>query len=186
MNFNEMVYNKSSLKYLVIIAMIGILLLLFSNLFSNEQVKVDNNSTEDNFIVDKMSYEEELGRRLEEILQCVKGLGSVEVELMIEEGFEYEYVYNVSNNNKITNEDDNNGGTRIIEEIQSQKDIVVLKDNSGNENPLIRIERKPVITGVIVVAEGAENSEIKYEISRSISNYLNLPIHKINVFPYER
>ncbi|MFW6237817.1 MAG: stage III sporulation protein AG, partial [Halanaerobiales bacterium] len=125
----------------------------------------------------------ELSGKLTRAISSIKGVGDVEVQIYIEEGTSYEYEYNISENNKITNERDQNDGNREIEEDDNERELVVIQDSAGNEKPVIRREKKPEISGVLIVAEGAGVSSRKREIFQAVQGLLDLPAHRINVLP---
>ncbi|MFW5981094.1 MAG: stage III sporulation protein AG, partial [bacterium] len=75
---------------------------------------------------------------------------------------------------------------REITEDNQERQLVVIRDSAGNEQAVIRTKTLPEITGVIIVAQGAENSRVKYDVVRAVANLLDIPVHKISVLPYER
>jgi len=175
-------------RNLIILGLLGILLLLAGNIFTNtdsKKIKPEKKEIKTT-IENNNSYVSNLSSNLEETLSMIEGAGKVKVQLLVEKGVTYEYEYNKDKTNKITNETDRNGGEREIKENTLENELVIIKDASGNEEPVIRVEKKPKITGVIIVARGAEVSEIKYDIYKTVSRFLDLPLHKINVLPYER
>lgn len=181
-------HGNSLFRNILILGMVGILLLLLSNSFINNQTSTPS-IADKSPPIEKRSlsgFEERLARDLEEIISLVKGVGKVKVKVYARTGPTYEYEFDQNHTNKITSETDQNGGERQIEEDNRENKLVVLKDAQGNEDPVIKREVFPVITGVLIVAQGAEESEIKYKIIRSVSSLLNLPVHKISILPYER
>ncbi len=182
--------NTSLLRNIIIVGMVGTLLLLFGNVFvdtGNENQKIPVTSVnKDREILADSDYESRLTNDLEEIIALIKGVGNVKVKIYISRYAEYEYEYNSNKTNKITSETDQNGGERKIAEDNSESELVIVTDSVGNDKPVIRKKTLPDIEGVLIVAQGAEISLIKYEIIKSVSNLLNIPIHKISVLPYER
>lgn len=182
--------NNNLIRNIVIIGMIGTLLLLFANVFvdtNDNRQEIPASFYQDNTNkIDEVNYETKISNQLEEIIGLIKGVGNVKVNVYVTRYAEYEYEYNSNLINKITSEADHNGGEREIVEDNIEKELVITKDSAGNERPVIRKETRPVIEGILIVAQGAEKSQIKYEIIKSISSLLNIPIHKINVLPYER
>ncbi|MFP4661890.1 MAG: stage III sporulation protein AG [Halanaerobiales bacterium] len=181
--------NNKLLRNIIILGMIGTLLLLFGNVFvspgnNNQQQIVSPVREERN--TDENDYEKRLTDELEEIIGLIQGVGRVKVKIYITGYTEYQYEYNTSRMNKITNETDQNGGEREVVEDNSESELVIITDPAGNEQPVIRHKILPDIKGVLIVAQGAENGRIKNEIIRSVSSLLNIPIYKINVLPYER
>ena len=182
--------KNSLLRKIIIIGMVGTLLLLFGNVFvntGNESTKSPVTSVrEDKEVFADLNYEKKLTSELEEIISLMKGVGKVKVKIYTGGYPEYDYEYNNNKINKTTSENDQNGGERRIVEDNFESELVIINDTSGNEKPVIKRTILPDIEGVLIVAQGAENSRVKYEIIKSVSSLLNIPIHKINVLPYER
>ena len=70
------------------------------------------------------------------------------------------------------------GGTRIIESVDENKEIIVDAEN----NPITEKIVMPKIEGAIVIAEGGDNAIIKTNIIQAISAVTGLSTHKIQVF----
>lgn len=175
------------LRNIIILGMIGTFLLLFSSVFSiNNKQPSTLQPTEVKQAVSTVSNEEKLAGELEEIISLIKGVGRVKVKVYAEIDTQYEYEFNQNTLNKVTNETDQNGGKRQIDEKSIKDELIIIKDAAGNENPVIKKKTTPKISGVLIVAEGAEVSSIKYQVVRAVSSLLNLPVHKISVLPYER
>lgn len=180
---------NNHLRNIIIMGMIGTLLLLFGNVFFNNNppsppVTKSANVDRQNLVFEE-KYENELAVKLEEIISLIEGVGKVKVQVYVENSIEYEYEFNQNTTNKITSENDQNGGERRIEEDTKKNDMVILRDSSGNEKPVIKRKKIPTITGILIVAQGAENSQTKSNIFRAVSSFLNLPLYRISVLPYE-
>ncbi len=70
------------------------------------------------------------------------------------------------------------GGTRTIESVDENKEIIVDAEN----NPITERVIMPKIEGAIVIAEGGENAMIKTNIVQAVSAVTGLATHKIQVF----
>ena len=91
-------------------------------------------------------------------------------------------VYIISKDNEIIVEDDGNGGTRTTEQ-ESQGDTVVMSSNGSSSDPFITKVYNPAVTGVIITAEGATSSKVKYEIQLAVSKLYDIGLDKVNVYP---
>ena len=188
---NQVFFAENSqgnmLRKIVIMGMIGILLLLIGSIFSGSNsrgnLSNDREVSKPSPTIPDSDYESELTGDLEKLLTMINGVGQVKVKLYITQGEKYHYEYNEENTNKITTESDQNGGEREIQEATLDKELVIVRDSAGNEKPVIMVTKKPEIEGILIVAEGAERSEIKYKITRAVSNFMDLPLYKINVLP---
>ena len=70
------------------------------------------------------------------------------------------------------------GGTRIIESVDENKEIIVDSEN----NPITEKIVMPKIEGAIIIAEGGDNAVIKTNIIQAVSAVTGLSTHKIQVF----
>ncbi len=180
--------NSKLIKNVILLGILGMILIFAGNLFSgpdtdeteyNQEVVINDHESD-------KSYVDILSEELAELVSLIKGAGEARVMLLAESGVEKKHEYNLEENNKITSEEDQNQGERRIEEESVSKELVVISDSQGNEKPVVIREDNPTIDGVLIIAEGADSSAVRYKISKSISNFLNLPIYKVNVLPKER
>ena len=70
------------------------------------------------------------------------------------------------------------GGTRIIESVDENREIIVDSENK----PITEKVILPKIEGAIVIAEGGENAVIKTNVIQAVSAVTGLASHKIQVF----
>jgi stage III sporulation protein AG len=180
--------NKNMLRNVLILGIVGVLLLFVSNNFfsnntSTPSVTNDSSPGQEDYL---KRYEEKLARELEEIISLVDGVGDVKVKVYVQTGSIYEYEYDSNQVNKITSETDQNGGRREIKEDNRENKLLIVENAQGDEKPIIKKEVFPVIAGILIVAQGAEVSKVKYKIIRSVSVLFDLPVYKISVLPYER
>ena len=55
-------------------------------------------------------------------------------------------------------------------------------DGSSSEPYILQVN-KPEISGVVIVAEGATSSKVKYDIQVAVSSLYDISIDKVNVYP---
>ena len=89
--------------------------------------------------------------------------------------------YNESTKNSNTEETDTSGGTRTIQETDSQKDIIYQETN-GDKVPITQKIIQPKIEGAIITAKGADNVNVKNNIIQAVEAVTGLATHKIQVF----
>ena len=81
-----------------------------------------------------------------------------------------------------TNEEDKNGGTRTIEDETREQNVVIIR-RGDEEIPLLIQTKKPSVRGVLVVAKGVDNLEIKRWVIDAVAKVLDVPEHRISVMP---
>ncbi|HEX6594414.1 MAG TPA: stage III sporulation protein AG [Bacillota bacterium] len=189
--------NRLSKKkgYLLIIGLVGVLLLLMSNLFSTpeetpKQGKVDllqekkaketpkePTSTADVSVLEK-SYQKDL----QDMLEKIKGVSEVEVMVNLDSTNVNVYEKNLIVGKQTTDENDKSGGTRQIDE-QTEETQVVLVRQGDQETPLLIRTKKPEVRGVFVVAKGVDHATVKEWVIEAVSRVLDVPTHRVSVMP---
>ena len=123
------------------------------------------------------AYEEKQQQDLKNLLEKMDGVGSVEVKINYESSEVKVPAVDSTTQKNTTEETDTEGGVRSNKE-ESNDDSIVMAN--GNE-PLVLKTNKPNITGIIIVAEGSENSKTKYNIQRAVSSLYDIGMDKVNV-----
>ena len=179
------------IRYISILGLIGIFLLILSsnitrenNNFNNKENKIGVEKNME-YAAENNSYADKLENDLQEILSVMKDVGKAQVKIILERESAYEFKYNINNSKKTTSETDSNGGKREITQEDIEKNIVILKNSDGSEEPLIKVEKKPIIKGVLVAAEGASNPQIEYKLTKAVSNFFDIPLYKVNILPLQ-
>ena len=184
--------NKGFINALIFLLVV---LFLWLVLTSFNKVNFSNNNKESNINgaaeVDatlsneskvSSSYEQAQKEELEEILSKIEGVGKVSGMIRFESGEVKVPAVDSSNQISKTVEDDGNGGTRTTEQ-ESQGDTVVMSSNGSSSDPFITKVYNPAVTGVIITAEGATSSKVKYEIQLAVSKLYDIGLDKVNVYP---
>ncbi len=123
----------------------------------------------------------ELEQKLEAILSKIEGAGNVEVLITYSQSSELVPVYNESSTVSTTEESDQQGGTRKIEENTTQKEVIY-EENSGQKELVTQKVINPKVEGAIILAEGAEDSTVKTNIVQAVEAVTGIATHKIQVF----
>ncbi|MGF7185823.1 stage III sporulation protein AG [Desulfitispora alkaliphila] len=191
-NFLNLNKNQASLVTKIIyVIIIAAVLIMLMNTFDVSSTSTKTNESTDkagevtesvqNFNVNN-GDEQALEQRLEKILGQIHGVGKVNVSLTLESSSHYEYAIDVSSNVRTTEEKIESGARTINEQVEEGN--LVLKRSDGNtEKPVIVRETKPVIKGVLVVAEGANDSSIRLKLSRAVETVLGVSSHQVHVVP---
>ena len=127
-----------------------------------------------------VSYEEQLEERVKEILKHVEGVGEVDVMIVLKSSEEKVYRVDKSTSSSITEEEDQNGGTRKVNNQELQENTILPGDSAAKQ-PVVEKELKPEIAGIIISAEGGASPTVKSEISAAMEALFDIPPHKIKV-----
>lgn len=160
----------------------------FSNLPLTQEEMVD---TDDEAIVTfgtrsqfttLAQYEEELENKLKEMLSKIKGVGEVSVMINLDSTQEMVVEKNVQTQESTTEERDREGGNRQIKDQQRNEQVVILRQGN-HEQPIVVKTTKPPVRGVLVLAPGATDVQVKAWISEAVQRVLDVPPHKVSVLP---
>ena len=187
--------NKKKIENLVFFIVVLIITIVVINVIWNGNKKTNNQET--NIVNKKLAenqdtpsgtselqsnnIQNELESKLEKILSKIQGVGEVQVCINYQESAEVVAMYNENSKTSSTEETDTSGGTRKIEEIDTQKDIIY-KENNGEKTPITKKVIQPKIEGAIITAKGANNAETKTNIIQAVEAVTGLATHKIQVF----
>lgn len=189
--------TKKKLPWLVVLFLFGVVLLTAGNLIPDEkevgdpvisglQEENQAGAVEQKNPADLALSEQDMEKKLEGILGAVDGVGSVSVTVSLENGPQKVYASNANTNERKIEENDSSGGHRITTETTENDQMVLAQPASMNgQQPVVVKELRPEIAGVLVVAEGAEDSEVKVILSRAVQTLLNIPAHRVVILPKE-
>ena len=146
---------------------------------TSKQLATTNTANQTNQI--QSMEETNLETKLEEILSQIQGVGEVKVLINYSESSEVVAMYNETSKTSNTEETDTSGGTRKIQETDTQKDIIYQEDN-GEKTPITQKVVQPKVEGAIVTAKGASDATVKTSIIQAVEAVTGLATHKIQVF----
>ena len=107
----------------------------------------------------------------------MEGVGQVSVMVTTYSDEEKVLAEDKNESSQQTDEKDQAGGTRSSQNISSNHQVVL---QSGN-TPYVIKENKPEIKGVLILAEGADDSVVRSEITEAVASLLDVPVHKVSV-----
>jgi stage III sporulation protein AG len=126
-----------------------------------------------------VSLEERLAHELREILGHIEGVGEVQVYVTLEAGAEVVIAEEVS----VQRTTGDQAHARVADDLHESRRPVTLRDDAARtEKPLIIVERKPTVRGVVVVARGASSPRVRYQLTQAVQTALSLPANRVAVF----
>ena len=185
--------NKRKIENLVFLVIILIITVVIINYVwsgdksSNKKVTnsagkqlatANNNQT---LTSNQNSNSDSLEEKLEDILSKIEGVGSVKVFINYSESSETVAMYNENSKKSTTEETDKTGGTRKVEQTDSQKEVIYQEQN-GTKTPIVQKTVEPKIEGAIITAKGAGDINVKTSIIQAVEAATGLATHKIQVF----
>lgn len=156
--------------------------------FNNEKEKQVNEdvpafgqkSTKQNDII--KTYEDAYENQLKEALEGIQGVGDVTVVVNVDATEKQILEKNSKTQTQTTDETDREGGKRNVEDSSKEDSLVIIREGD-NEVPIVVETKKPEIRGVLIVAKGADNIQVKKWIVEAVTRALDVPSHRVAVMP---
>ncbi len=136
---------------------------------------------------DLTAAENELEERLAVALSQVDGAGSVQVTVTLKAGTEHVYAQNITKQNQTVQERDQSGGNQTTNDTNETDSLVLLQPaNGGETEPVVVKDLSPEIAGVLVLADGARDPELRLKLIQAVQTMLDVPMYRVMVLPKER
>lgn len=182
---------------LIMIFVAGILIILLSipGIFGSKSSKESNTQKTKTDIqkndtnttsYDTNTYITEQEKRLEGILRKVSGIGQVEVMITLKASEEKVALKDTPSTQESLNEDDGEGGSRTDTSVKRDESTVLTKDENGNSVPYIIQQIEPEIAGIVVIAEGGDNANVKMDIMEAAEVLFDVPANKVKVMKMDQ
>jgi stage III sporulation protein AG len=204
--FKKLLGNDSSGKkankyqYLLLVLLFGAAIMLISNFFfndktgnndlpvlknadaklTNEDVPAFGQKVKQNDLIS--SYEQAYEQQLKEALEGIKGVGDVTVVVNVDATEKKVLEKNSKTQTQSTDETDREGGKRKVEDSSKEDQLVIIREGE-RETPIVVETKKPAVRGVLVVAKGADNIQVKKWIIEAVTRALDVPSHRVAVMP---
>ena len=129
---------------------------------------------------EKEDYVQNLELRLKDALSKIDGAGNVEVMITLEDSGESVVEKDTVNETSDLNETDTSGGNRTERSAQTTRSSVYKEENS-EKTPFVGKEMTPKVAGVLVVAQGGEDTAVKQNISEAVMALFQIDVNRIKV-----
>lgn len=176
-NLNEK--EKKKIYWLLSLAVIcGISLIAMSGIEKKETVNKDeiNNITQEE--LSNESSKTALEEKLKNILSQIEGAGELDVMITYESSEEIQPAFNTNTTMEETKEVDKQGGERTVTTSSENKTMIT----SSANDPIVIKTNQPKINGVIVVATGAKDLNVKETLYSAVQTALQVQGHQVEIY----
>lgn len=175
----EYTKNTKFVTLIVAIGLIGIVLILLSDLVKPKTSEEKQSDTQIKY-VSLDEYENRLEQGLAEIISSINGAGKTRVLLTMESTVEQVYATNknLSQDNS-TNMDNSNSSSD--KDIQAETTYITVELSDGTEETVLVKEIQPKVRGVLVVCAGGDDSIVKGKIIDAVTKALDISSSKVSV-----
>lgn len=180
--------GKKNIENAVVFVIILIVTILIINMIwggtdEKTEENILHNSTTTKLVngdTEEVTSNDEVENNIKQILSKINGVGKVDILITYSESSQVVAMYNETYKESQTEEEDTSGGTRTIAEVNKDKEIIY-KEENGKKVPITEKVVMPKMEGALIVAEGANNAEVKTNIIQAVEALTGLSTHKIQV-----
>lgn len=143
--------NKKKIENLVFaLILLIITVIIINSIFSKDKNTIIEQDKITQETISKKEKERDLEAELEKILIKIKGVEDVQVLITYSETERYVPIYNESSSQSTTSEKDTQGGERLIESIDTNKEVI----SDSNQQPITERVVSPKAEGAIISVKG--------------------------------
>lgn len=157
--FGKVFDGKKNIKLVYIILFIGIAFLALSSMFGGE---TQTQSTQT-----RIEYDD-LENKLEKALSTMQGVGRAEVVVTYAASSESLLATDVESDKSDSSE-------------RYSKRVVTV-NTGGEQQPIVRGEKTPVVQGVVVICDGGASVSVQKNVTAAIEALTGVPPHNIGIF----
>lgn len=167
--------GKEIMIVLIIIGIILVVLAIPTEKKETEEEEQNVSVSEEEQGLERDRYEEQLEERLEEILFQMEGVGRVEVMITLEASAREVVEKDISTQQGVVQQENTDENT------VSKEETTVYSDTDVGNIPYVVQEIYPEVEGVLVVAEGGDDSYVNLAIVDAIQALFGIDVHKIKI-----
>jgi len=154
--------KNSKTKILIAVGVIGILLILLSEIsFPASKKETEVTKT------DYTSYVNELDDKLNNLISSIDGVGKCKVMITLKSTSESVYAKNIQNSQSDSS--------------ASQNSEYVIYDGKDGDSPILIQENFPEIEGIAIVCSGGDNIAVRERVIQCVSSLFNISSNRISV-----
>lgn len=189
MKLKEFFQNKAWKKWdksqWTILILTGILLMILAiptgsggggEAAKKEETKQEEKSDDSS----EADYVDKLEEKMEDTLSEIDGAGRVRVMITLEDSGESIVEKDDTKESSDTAETDSAGGSRS-EKRTDTGETTVYQEEDDRKVPFVGREMTPKIAGILVVAQGGENTQVKQNISEAVMALFQIDVNRIKV-----
>ena len=155
--------------------LLGILLLCVTSLPGSKSAEGSKNPASESIRVDLTDYEQQLERRLSEIIGAIAGAGETKVMLTLDCGNEPIYATQGK-----TDQKSSHGAETGEESLSASKEYVIIGSGGGAQGLVLKM-LEPQVRGVAVICQGGDDILVRQAVVEAVTAVLGVGSNKVSV-----
>ena len=179
--FFKKLKSIKNIEIVIAVLIISVMFLIYFGTSNKENASSNKSSSAITNIqyTSASQYAKELEAKLEKTLSQIQGAGAVSVVITLESSSELIIAKTIETTKKSESVTDK-GVTTKTENVEIVEKPLIVSGKNGDE-PIILLEVMPKISGVVVVAQGATDVNVKLNILKALQALLTIPSGNIEI-----
>lgn len=182
-NFKTSVKKDKKLLLIVVCGIIGMLLLLVTEVCDNDKSN-KKTDTKTNKNISQCEYEEnykvQVQDQLETIISSIDGAGETKVMVTLESGSKSVYAVDEKiDDNSDTSKNDND--YKRDSNYKRETEHILVNSKNKEDGGLIIEVLQPKVRGVAVVCEGADKATVREDITDTVTAVLDIDTNRVSI-----
>ena len=169
--------TDKKIKWIVLIGMIGILLILLSEILPQHTTAPQDAVS---VYIDNETFCRQTEEKIYNLVSSIQGVGEAQVWVTLESGAEYVYLQEEIRNTDTTKDYDSEGVKTLREKDNSEQKYILVNKN-GEEQPLLQKQLEPTVQGVVIVCEGAGSAQVNEQVVNAVTCALGISSNRVYV-----
>lgn len=177
----ELLNKDKKIKWLIIVGIILMLLIAISSFIPSKDQRQKEQITQAESDTTE-SYKQRLEAELYNMVTSIEGVGKAEIMITLKSGVEYVYAKEEKQNTDITNQAYGESGSPAKQQRSNyEQTTIMVEDQNGRKQALIRTTLEPSVRGVIVVCEGGDDINIQQRVTEAVKTALGIGSNNVCV-----
>lgn len=186
MNIKDWLKGDKKTKILFAAGIAAILLIFLTSFWPERQTDAGEaaaaEQTQAQETIDNAAYEQRYQERILALVKQVAGVGEAQVAVTLRSGVEYVYAKEESK----TVDTQNSDNTNVSERNSLEQKTILVEDENGHRQALLRTTLEPTVRGVVVVCEGGSDPTVIAQVTDVVKTALGIGANQVCVAPLQR
>ena len=172
-NLGEWLKGDKKIKFIVILGVFLIILIAFSGSFTSSNKSRDKPEAVEETM---SSHKEKLENEIKTLIEKIDGVGIADVMITLKSDGEYVYAKEEKKNT------DKSSDIDVLQQSDNYENTTILvEDENGRKQALVRTRLEPEVNGVLVVCEGGANPMVEEKVTNAVKTVLGIGSNNVCV-----
>ncbi len=169
--------GDKKIRIIVTIGILGIALILLSELFAPKTKTINEVGTPDSSL---SASNEKLEQQVYALVTSIDGVGQAKVMVTLDTSVEYVYAKEQKTDTDVTRDISEDGKAKTSQKDKTEENYIFV-DGSDGKQALLATERAPRVKGVVVVCEGGDDKLVQSRIIDAVTTAFDIGANRVCV-----